>query len=178
MDVSRTRPGHVRDILIHTHHTTTCRALSAQSCSLMLHFVARQRYAVAMTNTSTKADVRQLLTEDIDAQIAELRAKKKRLADAGRALVAAADDVDARKAAVADAEKTFNQRRQDLIELGMKPRAISRLLAELRATPDPDNSGPSDENSAAPTDAGSPQTHGVPADPHPGEGDQQTSVAH
>lgn len=178
MDVSRTRSGHVGDKLVHTHHTTTCRALCAQSRSLMLHFVACRRYAVAMTNTSTKTDVRQLLTEDIDAQIAELRAKKKRLADAGRALVAAADDVDARKAAVADAEKTFNQRRQDLIELGLKPRAISRLLAELRATPDPDNSGPSDENSAPPINAGSPQTHDVPAHPHTDEVDQQTSVAH
>ena len=144
----------------------------------MLHFVACRRYAVAMTNTSTKTDVRQLLTEDIDAQIAELRAKKKRLADAGRALVAAADEVDARKAAVADAEKTFTQRRQDLIELGLKPRAISRLLAELRATPEPDNSGGSDQNSAAPTAAGSPQTHDVPAHPHTGEVDQQTSVTH
>lgn len=143
-----------------------------------MHFVACQRYAVAMTNTSTKTDVRQLLTEDIDAQIAELRAKKKRLADAGRALVAAADEVDARKAAVAEAEKAFTQRRQDLIELGMKPRAISRLLAELRATSDLDNSGGSDENSAAPTDAGSPQTHDIPAHPPTGEGDQQISVAH
>lgn len=97
-----------------------------------------------MTSTATKSDVRHLLTEDIDAQIAELRAKKTKLAAAGRALVAAADEVDARKAAVKDAEKAFGDRRQDLIDLGMKPRDVSRLLKELRAT----DSVPSQSSSA------------------------------
>ena len=128
-----------------------------------------------MTNSSPKTDVRQLLTEDIDAQIAELRAKKKRLADAGRALVAAADEVDARKAAVGEAEKAFAHRRQELVELGMKPRAISRLLRELRATPDgegPDNHG----ETSAPSETRTPAMEAVSADSGPGHEYQQTSA--
>lgn len=86
-----------------------------------------------MTTNASKADVRQLLTEDIDAQIAELRARKAKLAAAGRALAAAADEVEARKSAVDEAKKTFQEKRQELIALGVKPREVGRLVKELRA---------------------------------------------
>ncbi|TSD93465.1 hypothetical protein FOV72_19590 [Gordonia rubripertincta] len=124
-----------------------------------------------MTNTSPRTDVRQLLTEDIDAQIAELRAKKQKLTAAGRALVAAADEVDARRAAVADAQSAFNARRQDLIELGMKPRAISRLLKGLRA----EGAGVSQETNSAEHAADEHSNPSVEVATHPTSEGQETS---
>ena len=83
-------------------------------------------------NAPNKTQVRQLLTADIDAQIAALKEKRNQRATAGQAYVAALDDVDTRKAAVAAAQAIANDRKRDLIDLGLKPREISRLAADVR----------------------------------------------
>ncbi|MFW0797658.1 hypothetical protein AAFP30_27900 [Gordonia sp. CPCC 205515] len=82
--------------------------------------------------TTKKRVVGDLITGDLDAQIEQLKQRKRDLAAAGVAYVAALDEVEARKDAVKAAERSAKDHRQSLIDLGLRPREISRLIDETR----------------------------------------------